>query len=138
MHCSELLPLKPRPPAHFSAVPDDASGNPINVCRDKDSYALYLEWLADYLYRPGTQMPASAHLSADEAWRRVGHIESEIATWIEEHFADDYPPDGAQPSHADILHRRELSKILSRVPDHTDRRELLDSFYCHLNDDMSK
>jgi hypothetical protein len=54
------------------------------------------------------------------------------------HPSEDYPPDNYQPRHAEILHRPELSKGLSRVPDHGDRRELLERFYNELNMDALK
>lgn len=83
-------------------------------------------------------MPRSAILSIEEAWPFVSQIESEIAAWIWEHLFDDYPPGNYQPRHADILHRVELSRILSRVPDHEDRHELLDRFYTELSRDSQK
>lgn len=49
-----------RPPVEFVEVPLDADGQPLNVTRSADDYSLYLDWLADYLYRPSAAMPASA------------------------------------------------------------------------------
>ena len=83
-------------------------------------------------------MPPSATLSLEQAWSRVIGIEIEIAVWFWEHPFEDYPPDNYQPRDADILHRPELSKILSRVPDYDDRREVLNRFYDELNRDAQK
>jgi hypothetical protein len=130
--------VKPRPPKNFSGVPFDEDGKPINITRDERSYDIYLDWLADYLYRPSSRMPASAVLSLEEAWNRVGSFETEIAFWLWEHPFDDYPPDNYQPKHADILHRVEFSRVLSRVPEHADRRELLHRFYQDLEIDSHK
>src|SRR5690349_24854060 len=127
--------VRPRPPKNFADVPSDLYGEPINVSSDEDSYNRYLHWLADYLYRPSPQMPASATLVLEEAWSRVSLLETEIAFWIWDHPFEDYPPDNYQPRHADILHRAELSRILSRVPSHADRHELLDRFYQELGVD---
>lgn len=103
-----------RPPRHFCGVPADKDGRLLNVIYDERTYALYLDWLADYLYRPSPHMPASAVLSLEDAWSRVSRLETEIAVWIWEHPFDDYPPDNYLPRHADVLHRVELSRILSR------------------------
>jgi hypothetical protein len=130
--------VKQRPPAEFSAVPTDTDGRPLNVTCDERTYDLYLDWLADYLHRPGSQMPPSASLTLDEAWPPVSRIETEIASSLWEHPFGDYPPDDLQPRHADILHRIELSRILSRVRDHADRRELLHRFYRELEIDAHK
>jgi hypothetical protein len=128
----------PRPPMEFSAVPSDGNGRPLNSVSNEWSYEFYLKWLADYLYRPSPFMPDPAVLSVEEAWSRVSKLEIEIAGWIWEHPFDDYPPDNYQPRHADILHRVELSRILSRVPGHGDRRELLHRFYSELEVDSHK
>ena len=45
-------------PVEFVEVPLDADGQPLNVTRSDDDYSLYLDWLADYLYRPSAAMPA--------------------------------------------------------------------------------
>jgi hypothetical protein len=133
-----MLGNKKRPPREFSDVPRDSLSRPINVADDKETFEAYLDWLANYLHRPSPKMTSSAHLSLDQAWAKVSHIETEIAFWIWEHPFDDYPPDNYQPQHADILHRVELSRILSRVPLHADRRELLDRFYRELEIDAHK
>jgi hypothetical protein len=130
--------LWPRPPRDFADVPRDVGEQPINVSSDEDTYRRYLHWLADYLHRPAPKMPDSATLSLEQAWSRVSPLESEIAFWIWEHPLDDYPPDNYLPRHADILHRVELSRILSRVPSHADRYELLDRFYQELGIDSGK
>jgi hypothetical protein len=113
-------------------------GQPLNVARTEAEFEQYIAWLADYLYRPSAQMPASATLSLEEAWSRVIAIEIEIAGWMWDHPFGDYPPDNYQPRHADILHRVELCKILSRVPDPADRREVLRRFYVELDSDALK
>ena len=130
--------MKERPPKSFSAVPYREDGQPLNLTRTKPEFEHYIAWLADYLYRRRPQMPASATLSLKQAWSFIIRIEIEIAAWIWEHPFDDYPPDDYQPRHADILHRPELSKILSRVVNHDERRKLLDRFYRELTMDALK
>lgn len=130
--------MKSRPPKNFSAVLIAEDGKPLNVANSEDNYALYLDWLADYLHRPSPMTPATAILSLEKAWSRVSRIETEIAAWIWKHPFDDYPPVNYKPRHSDILHRVELCRILSRVPDHADRRELLHRFYRELNIDSQK
>jgi len=83
-------------------------------------------------------MPLLAILSLEHPWTYVSSIQIEIAGWIWDHPFDDYPPDNYQPRHADILYRPELSQILSRVPNHDERRELLDRFYRELTMDALK
>lgn len=130
--------MKTRPLRQFSDVPRDLEGQPLNLARTQAEFEAYVSWLAAYLYRPQAQMPRRAILSSEQAWSFVSRIEVEIAAWIWEHPSGDYPPDNCQPRHADILHRPELSGILSRVPDHDDRRELLDRFYSELSRDALK
>lgn len=130
--------MKSRPLRQFSDVPRDLDGQPLNVARTLAEFEGYISWLADYLYRPEAQIPDPATLSLEQAWSSISPIEVEIAAWIWDHPSEDYPPDNCQPRHADILHRRELSGILSRVPDHDDRRELLHRFYGELNSDALK
>ena len=129
--------MKVRPSSDWSAVPDN-NGTPLLVANTESSYRKYLEWLASYLYRPKDVAAGEATLSLEQAWALVSPIESEIAFWIWEHPFEDYPPDSEQPRHADILHRPELSAILSRVLLHEDRAELLHRFYRELNVDSSK
>ena len=130
------------PPANFNAVPTDESGRPMSAAYDEHTYEIYLKWLADYLYRPESVMPTSAILSLEDAWSKVSQIESEIAFYIWEHPWSDYPPSDEEnesaPSHGDYFHRPELSKILSLVPGHADRRELLHRFYQELSTDAAK
>ncbi len=131
--------MRKRPPKGFCGVPTDPlTSERINRARDERTYDLYLDWLADYLYRPSAKMPVKAQLSLEAAWSRIISYEIEIAEWIWDHPWQNYPPDNYQPRHMDILHRVELSKILSRVPDHADRRELLDRFYQELGRDEQK
>src|SRR5262245_10591148 len=127
-----------RPPKEFAGVRLDVTGEPVNVGSTRENYDAYLNWLGDYLYRSSEYMPESAILSVGAAWPAVSYIESEIASWIWEHPFDDYPPDNYQPRHADILHRVQLSRILSRVPVHDDRRVLLHRFYRELDVDSHK
>ena len=133
-----LSQMKVRPLRQFSDVPSDQDGHPLNVTRTQAEFDAYVDWLADYLYQPSAQMPFSAILSLEQAWPSISRIETEIAAWIWDHPFDDYPPDNYQPRHADILHRRELSRILSRVADHGDRRELFVRFYRELGRDSLK
>jgi len=130
--------MKSRPSKEFSGVPRNQDGRPLNVARTQAEFDVYIDWLADYLYRPRPQMPPSATLSLEQAWSSVVSIEIEIAAWFWDQPSDDYPPDNYRPRDADILHRPELSRILSRVPDHDDRRELLDRFFSELDRDASK
>ncbi len=131
--------MKPPPPIEFAAVPDGPNGQPMHGARDNDSTDFYLNWLADYLYRPSPKMPASAILSTKAASSKLTVIEIEIAWWIWEHPFDDYPPEACGPTrHWDFLHRVKISKILSRVPDHDTRFKLLKGFYQELMMDSTK
>lgn len=130
--------MKSRPSRDFGGVPRGPDWQPLNRARAPEDSEMYVDWLADYLYRPKPQMPSSAILSLEQAWPLVSQIEVEIAGWIWDHPFDDHPPDSYQPRHADILHRPELSKILSRVPKYNDRREILQRFYVELATDAMK
>lgn len=102
----------------------------------------YIDWLADYLYRPSA-VPADP-LPEQRAGIELIRIEIEImsAIWDGDDPYADYPPqDRLPPSgayHADILHRREMSDVLSRVPDRATRIRLLHRFYDELNTDLRK
>jgi hypothetical protein len=122
----------------WNDVPMDADGQPLLVARSKRSYDHYLKWLADYLYRPSKADLKKSPLSIDAAWGLVIVIEIEIASWIWDHPFDDYPPGERKVGHVDFLHRKELSEILSRVPSHSDRLEVLDRFYGELARDAAK
>jgi hypothetical protein len=129
--------MKGRPPEDFAAVPNDRNGEPLLFTYDDESYHLYLNWLADYLYRSKELEPP---LSFDEAWWGVGQIEDRIASWFLENPFETYPPglEEGDPEFADFIHRVELSAILSRVHDHEQRMQLLDRFYSELWIDMGK
>src|SRR6476646_2425178 len=107
------IAMKERPPKAFSAVPYREDGQPLNLARTEAEFEHYISWLPEYLYRRRPQMPPLAILSLEHAWTYVSSIQIEIAGWILDHPFDDYPPDNYQPRHEDILHRPELSKILS-------------------------
>lgn len=124
----------------FDDVPKDASGNPMLVAACEEDYMAYIDWLADYLYRPfaGPQDP----LSEQRAGIELVAIEIEIASAIWDDPSADYPPQDRLPanqaSHADILHRKAMSEVLSRVPDRATRIKLLHNFYAELNADSRK
>ena len=107
----------------------------------ESDYPAYIEWLADYLYRPGAEDDESDY-SEKEAKGRLIDIEIEIADWIWTHPYDDYPPADSLPPngarHADILHREAMSRTLSRVSDRAVRVKLLNIFYRELSDDAYK
>jgi hypothetical protein len=130
--------VKSPPPENFSTVPNDSAGNPLYVANGKPSVDFYLDWLADYLHRPSPEMPVSALLSLEAAWHKVIVIEIEIADHFYQHPFQEYPPENCKPRHWDFLHRVELSKILSRVQTHSDRRELLYRLYLELTRDSTK
>lgn len=129
--------MKGRPPDEFAAVPDGHEGEPMLFSCCQESYELYLNWLAEYLYRPN---PSEAALSFDEAWSLVARVESRIASWFWEHPLETYPPglEEGDPEHADFIHRVELSAALSRVHNHEDRFRLLNQFYRELDIDGRK
>ena len=130
--------MKERPAKSFSAVPYREDGRPLNVARTEAEFERYIAWLADYLYRPKTRMPILGGSLARTGLVFHHWSRNRDRGWIWDHPFDDYPPDNYQPRHADILHRPELSKILSRVPDHKERRELLGRFYSELNTNALK
>jgi len=131
----KAVTLPQRPPHEFADVPADANGGPLYCATDAEDFEAYIAWLADYLYRPAAD---ATPLALQDAWSQVASIETEIASWIWEHPWEDYPPDNYQLRHADILHRPQLSHILSRVVLHNDRRELLHRFYWELAVDSCK
>lgn len=124
----------------FDEVPADASGNPMLVAACEDDFSIYIEWLADYLYRPNS-VPEEP-LSQQRAGLALIEIEAEIAAVVWNDPYDDYPPEDRLPPnlarHADILHRKSISLVLSRVPDHAIRLKLLQEFYAELNRDLCK
>jgi hypothetical protein len=123
----------------FTAIPNDSSGEPLLATYDEQSFARYIDWLADYLYRPST-LTTSLALTFEEAWARVSVIETAIAHWIWDHPFEDYPPglDERTPRHADFPHRAELSHALSRVSCKEHRVDLLRRFYRELARDAAK
>lgn len=110
------------------------------VAAGEEDYRIYIEWLADYLYRPGAL--AEESLSESCAGSELMGIESEIASAIWRNPYDDYPPQDRLPAnlarHSDILHREAMSRVLSRVPDRAVRIKLIDHFYVELNCDACK
>ncbi len=107
--------------------------------REEDNRT-YIEWLADYLYRPSA-VPEEP-LTEQRAGIGLIAIESEIASAIWDDPYADYPPQDRLPAnlarHADILHRKAMSQVLSRVPDRAVRIKLLHGFYAELNRDARK
>lgn len=126
----------------FEDVPLDASGNPMLAAGCEEDQMIYIDWLADYLYRPGA-VPQDP-LSDQDAWIKLIRIEIEImsAIWEGDDPYADYPPQDRLPGngayHADILHRKAMSEILSRLPDRATRIKLLHRFYDELNTDLCK
>ena len=106
-----------------------------------EEFEFYLNWLADYLYRPEAFGGGEALCEAD-AYGPLIRIEIEIADKIWKAPYDDYPPPEKIPAngakHADILHRRQMAETLSRVPDRAIRVRLLHRFYSELIADMYK
>jgi hypothetical protein len=102
----------------FDAVPEGSDGLPMLVATTEEDYWLYLRWLADYLYRP-EDFPGES-LRETEALSEVIGLEIDIASSIWNDPYADYPPASRNArthvGHADFLHRKELSEILSRVP----------------------
>lgn len=132
----ELAPSK-----GFDDIPVDSRGQPMLAASGESDYPAYIEWLADYLYRPSAEDDESNY-SEEEAKGRLIDIEIEIADWIWTHPYDDYPPADRLPPngarHADIFHREAMSRTLSRVPDRAVRVKLLNIFYRELSDDAHK
>jgi hypothetical protein len=124
----------------FSELPRDAQGKQLSVADDAETYSRYIEWLADYLYRPAV-VPESEALTLNEAWPPMSGIAAAIVLYLWEHPSAEYPPVRyggiPRPIHADYIHRAELSKILSRVPRFKDRRQLLNRFYTKLAEDLT-
>ena len=108
----------------------------------EEDFMAYIDWLADYLYRPGA-VPQDP-LSEQGAGGELIGIEIEImsAIWDGDDPYADYPPQDRLPAngayHADILHRKAMSDVLSRVPDRATRIKLLHRFYDELNTDLRK
>jgi hypothetical protein len=127
-------------PNGFDDIPLDLAGEPMRVAQSEREFIAYIEWLADYLFRPSAVQEAS--LSLAEAWSELVGIEIEIANWIWTHPFDDYPPEDLRPPsgarHWDILHREAMSRVLSRVQDRRTRTRLLNDFYTELNADANK
>ena len=124
----------------FEDVPDWKDGTLLMSTRSPEQCEFYLAWLADSLHRP---KPSESPLAENDAAVQIIGIESDIAEWIWEHPFEDYPFTEQEqhpelPSHADICHRKELSSVLSRVPDKDTRVRLLDRFYSELDIDSHK
>ncbi len=115
----------------------DIPGEPPREARGEYDHPSYLDWLAEYLYRPDAY-PGNT-LDFDHARLAVHGIETKVAFVIWETAFDDSPPDHCTPPagamHSDFLYREALCRVLSRVPAHGDRVQLLDRFYCRLNAD---
>ena len=126
----------------FSDLPRDVRGTKISVAYEGETYSCYIEWLADYLYRPAVVASDADTLSLKQAWPPVSSIAAAIALYLWQHPSEEYPPARfrgiPRPIHADFIHRAELSDVLSRVPHRRDRRELLDRFYSQLVEDLKK
>ena len=124
----------------FDDVPLDAFGDLMLVAGCEVDFMTYIAWLADYLYRPVGAIEAP--FDEDRAGRELIAIESAIATAIWANPWKDYPPGNLLPAsgarHADILHRREMSEVLSHVTDRAVRIRLVHHFYDELNRDAHK
>ena len=124
----------------FDDVPTDAAGESMRAAQSEGEFNAYIEWLADYLYRPSAE-PGPC-FSPDEAWSELIGIEIEIANWIWTHPYEDYPPEDRVPPsgarHWDILHREAICRVLSRIPDSSTRVSLLRNFYTELIADAHK
>ncbi len=126
--------------AKFDEMPTDSCGNPMLVATNEVEFQEYIGWLADYLHRPNAlhEEPLSQH----DAAIALIEIEIEIAESVWKAPFDDYPPNDRLPDnlvrHADILHRKSISLVLSRVPDQEIRVKLLYDFYAELNRDIRK
>ena len=125
----------------FSELPRDAKGLLVSVAHDA-LYSRYVDWLADYLYRPAVTPSDAGTLTLKQAWPPVRSIATAIAIYLWQKPSEEYPPVRyrgiPRPIHADFIHRAELSKILSRVPRRKHRRELLNRFYTQLAEDLDK
>ncbi|MEO8601471.1 MAG: hypothetical protein ABI629_02735 [bacterium] len=128
----------------FLAVPRNVDGTP-TLSADGAEFERYVEWLADYLYRPPAPLPRDPLFNSDRsAWAAdaVGRLESRLADRIWNGLPMPGDPeledafDGAR--HADLLVRQDLSNVLSHVHDHIQRAELLRRLYSALNEDLCK
>jgi hypothetical protein len=124
----------------FDAVPLDANGVPLWSANEREEYWRYVDWLADYLYRP-EDFPGEP-LPYDTAALEVIRVEIEIASIIWNDPYADYPPEDqlplGTPPYSDFLHREALARTLSRVPDRMERLKLLDRFFSELFIDGQK
>ena len=98
----------------FDDVPITASGERLLKTSTDEEFEFYLNWLADYLYRPEAFGGGEALCEAD-AYGPLIRIEIEIADKIWKAPYDDYPPPEKIPAsgakHADILHRRHTLSV---------------------------
>jgi hypothetical protein len=119
----------------FDAVPD-MDGEPLTVANSEEEFDFYVEWLADYLYRP---QDGQGHLSFKEARGPVIGIEMEIIDLIwTNHMKSIDDLDSTEAKHMDFYHRRRLSGILSQVADRHDRVALVHYLYRELLIDLYK
>jgi hypothetical protein len=120
----------------------DVDNRPVLAAHTEAEFQAYTAWLADYLYRPDQEPDAAMLLSREDAWSQLIGIEIDIADKIWTSPFGEYPSEEQIPPsgqrHVDILHRRELSQVLSRVADGATRVSLLRDFYIELLTDLAK
>jgi hypothetical protein len=143
---SLLLGYSPAPNPREIPVPESYvdvplyEGNPLLSAHGEEEINFYLEWLADYLFRPGGA--DQSVLTDEEARIEILDIECEIAYRLWDNPFEDYPREDELPGngarHADILHREKMCAVLSRVPSREYRIWLLHRFYREFYRDFHK
>jgi hypothetical protein len=114
-------------------------GEPLLVCHGEPEYSFYIDWLANYLYRPHAPVVS---IDPKERIRVLVRTVDRAVDAVRAEILDEPPPKLRYPAngaeHADLPFRRDLSRVLSGVPSKKERVDELRWWYTTYEIDCMK